>query len=142
LNQRLLKIETLIILIILISISTSWGAVRHTHSKKKQSIGTHKKYIIEDGSVHTVRKGETLYRIARLNGLSVSELKELNGLKNNKLKIGQKLILKPKADQQPEALSQSEKVQSSVQNQVQDQIPVDEGIYYSNVSEVESWITV
>lgn len=41
---------------------------------------------------YAVRKGDTLFSIARKNGLSVSELRELNDLgKNSALRIGQKL---------------------------------------------------
>jgi membrane-bound lytic murein transglycosylase D len=41
---------------------------------------------------YAVRKGDTLYSIAKKNGLTVAELRELNDLsKNAKLKIGQKL---------------------------------------------------
>jgi cell wall-associated NlpC family hydrolase len=42
---------------------------------------------------HVVKKGESLYRIARQAGLSVEELKRLNGLKGNALKPGQSLII-------------------------------------------------
>ena len=39
-----------------------------------------------------VRKGDTLYSIAKRNGLSVAELRELNDLRKNvKLRVGQKL---------------------------------------------------
>ena len=41
---------------------------------------------------HTVRKGDTLYSIAKSNGLTVAELRELNELaKDAKLRTGQKL---------------------------------------------------
>ncbi len=41
---------------------------------------------------YAVRKGDTLYSIARKNGLSVDELRDLNELsKNAKLRVGQKL---------------------------------------------------
>lgn len=43
---------------------------------------------------HTVKKGETLYRIAKKYNISVDELKRLNGLNSNKLNKGQKLIVK------------------------------------------------
>jgi len=43
---------------------------------------------------HTVKKGETLYRIAKKYNISVDELKRLNGLSSNKLSTGQKLIVK------------------------------------------------
>lgn len=42
-----------------------------------------------------VREGETLYRIATRHGLSVDELKRLNGLKSNIIEIGQVLRLTP-----------------------------------------------
>lgn len=42
---------------------------------------------------HIVEKGETMYRISKMAGLTVEELKELNGLTSNDLKIGQVLII-------------------------------------------------
>lgn len=43
---------------------------------------------------HTVKKGETLYKIAKKYNISVTELKRLNNLTSNRLKTGQKLIVK------------------------------------------------
>ncbi len=43
---------------------------------------------------YTVKKGDTLYSIARKNNISVGDLKKINSLKNNTLSIGQKLVLK------------------------------------------------
>lgn len=41
---------------------------------------------------YTVQKGDTFYRIAKINGISVNELKSLNNLgSSNDLKVGQKL---------------------------------------------------
>ena len=40
---------------------------------------------------HVVRTGETLYSISRSSGISVNELKRLNNLESNILKIGQNL---------------------------------------------------
>lgn len=41
---------------------------------------------------YTVQKGDTFYRIAKINGISVNELKSLNNLgDSNDLKVGQKL---------------------------------------------------
>ena len=57
----------------------------------------------EDGDVivqttpnkyHTVRKGETLGRIASKYGLSVSKLKSMNHLRSNYLRVGQRLLVK------------------------------------------------
>ncbi|HTZ18117.1 MAG TPA: NlpC/P60 family protein [Dissulfurispiraceae bacterium] len=42
---------------------------------------------------HLVRKGDTPSRIAKKYGLSVRELKQLNNLANNKLKLGRRLIV-------------------------------------------------
>lgn len=42
---------------------------------------------------HVVEKGETMYRISKMAGLTVDELKEINGLKTNDLSIGQILII-------------------------------------------------
>lgn len=44
-------------------------------------------------NVYTVKKGDTLWSIARENNLSVDELKRINNLTNNLLSVGQKLIL-------------------------------------------------
>lgn len=43
--------------------------------------------------VHVVKDGDTLGAIAQHHGLSVNELKRLNGLNGSRLKIGQKLAL-------------------------------------------------
>ncbi len=43
------------------------------------------------GNVYVVKAGDTLWNIARNNGLTVNELKELNNLKSNALSIGQVL---------------------------------------------------
>lgn len=43
---------------------------------------------------YTVRRGNTLSTIAQKHGMSTAELKRLNGLKSNKIKLGQKLKVK------------------------------------------------
>ncbi|WP_369679128.1 LysM peptidoglycan-binding domain-containing protein [Siphonobacter sp. BAB-5385] len=43
---------------------------------------------------YRVRKGDTLYDIAHRSGVSVSQLKRLNGLRNSNLSIGKKLRVK------------------------------------------------
>lgn len=53
----------------------------------KPTASTEKKY-------HTVKKGETLYRISRKYGISVEELRKLNNLsKDLSLRAGQKLLV-------------------------------------------------
>ncbi len=53
---------------------------------------------------HLVKKGESLYRIARKRGVSVEELTRLNRLTNNRLQPGQQLLL-GQASQRVEAKS-------------------------------------
>jgi LysM repeat protein len=43
---------------------------------------------------YTVKSGDSLYKIARENDMSVQQLKELNNLSSNNLRIGQKLAVK------------------------------------------------
>jgi len=46
-------------------------------------------------SAHVVEAGETLYRIARQNGVSVQQLREWNNLKNDVIEVGQELVVSP-----------------------------------------------
>ena len=43
------------------------------------------------GKYHTVKKGETLSAVARKYGLTVSQLKKMNGLKRDQINVGQRL---------------------------------------------------
>jgi len=49
-------------------------------------------------SVHVVKKGDSLYTIARRHGMSVTQLQQLNGLSSNRLQIGQRLLLAGPSD--------------------------------------------
>ncbi len=42
---------------------------------------------------HIVKKGDTLYDLARTYGVSVDRIKKYNNLKNNNLRVGQRLVL-------------------------------------------------
>lgn len=42
-------------------------------------------------TVHTVKRGENLFKIAKRNGTTVDEIKRLNGLKGDDLKVGQRI---------------------------------------------------
>jgi len=48
---------------------------------------------VNNSSVHIVKRGDNLYRIALNNGTTVEAIKRLNGLTSNVIKIGQKLQL-------------------------------------------------
>lgn len=45
------------------------------------------------GAYHIVKKGDTIYKIAKRYSLSESDIKEMNNLHSSKLKIGQKLVV-------------------------------------------------
>lgn len=62
-----------------------------------QNIGTEKKdSLIQNTAtekLHTVVTGDTLYNISKRFGLSVDELKALNNMPDNNIKLGQKLVV-------------------------------------------------
>ena len=58
--------------------------------KEEEPVVTKPKYTLPN--YYTVKKGDTLYSIAKKFDTTVEKLKELNGLKSNTLSIGQKLL--------------------------------------------------
>lgn len=74
-----------------------------TKISKNTSIGkpkTSKKKT--DSSVHIVKKGDTLRKIALRHNTTVDELMRINGLESSKLSIGQKIYLKEFSENAPE----------------------------------------
>lgn len=64
-----------------------------------------------EAEYHIVKKGDTLFRIAKKYNISVEELKNLNGLNSNKLSKGQKLIVKaPEKPKENVSIRENEKV--------------------------------
>jgi LysM repeat protein len=54
---------------------------------------------------YTVRKGDTLAKIARRCGVSVSSLRNLNGLSGNVIRVGQALVIRaPRAKVPPPSM--------------------------------------
>ena len=53
------------------------------------SEGKLSKWLVKEGDV--VKKGDTLYSISKKYSVTIEELKKLNKLKSNEIKIGQKL---------------------------------------------------
>ena len=51
---------------------------------------------LDNQNIYIVKKGDTLYKIANMYGITVDNLKALNNLKSNILSIGQKLIVPSK----------------------------------------------
>lgn len=54
-----------------------------------------------DAAVYKVKKTDTLARIAKKTGVSVAELKRLNGLSGKKVKAGKVLVLRESAPEEP-----------------------------------------
>ena len=51
-------------------------------------------YEKSGGNTHIVQKGQTFYRIALTYGMTVDQLKKLNGMSNYDIKVGQELKVK------------------------------------------------
>lgn len=60
--------------------------------KKKSGNGTSQQSVAES-PVHVVKRGDSLYTIARRHGLTVNQIKQFNGLSSTRLKPGQRLAL-------------------------------------------------
>lgn len=58
------------------------------------SVKTTPEQPVLNGNKYIVQQGDTLYNIAKRLMISVDELKELNGMKDNVIKIGQELTTK------------------------------------------------
>ncbi|NGY88046.1 LysM peptidoglycan-binding domain-containing protein [Bacillus megaterium] len=56
----------------------------------------------------TVKSGDTLYSIATKNNLSVSELKNLNNLSSDTIKVGQTLLVSKTASDTPATTTKKE----------------------------------
>ena len=67
----------------------------------------------DDERLYTVKKGDTLYKIAQANNTTVEELKRINGLTTNILSIGQ--VLKLPSNESAESPSVDEGISYTVQ---------------------------
>ena len=66
---------------------------------------------IASAATHTVKKGDTLYRVATENGMTVEELSKLNGLsKSSGLSVGQSITVKSKVGASQTLSKSSKKV--------------------------------
>ena len=73
-----------------------------THVDKKQ-------HIVQERQVYTVQYGDTLYRIAKLFGMTVERLKTINNLASGGIHEGQKLYVES-AKIPPQAVAPQKKV--------------------------------
>lgn len=56
---------------------------------------------VEEISMYTVQKGDSLYSIAKKFGITVDEIKSLNNLTSNNLAIGEQLMIKSSTGDEP-----------------------------------------
>ncbi len=71
---------------------TKAATAKSAHSKVKAEKASRKSPSVSR-SVHVVRKGDSIYNIAKKSGLSVGEIMKANHLRSSRLKIGQRLAL-------------------------------------------------
>jgi membrane-bound lytic murein transglycosylase D len=75
--------------------------------KEKPNQGKTVKKFSEDRVVYTVRSGDYLGKIANRYHVSVNSIMKWNGLRSNKLRIGQKLIIYPSSKYKAQTKTQS-----------------------------------
>jgi LysM repeat protein len=82
---------------------------------------------------YTIRSGDNLFSISKKFGVSIEEIKRLNGLNSERLKVGQKLILSKKknVDEEIEEIGDGDPIEP-LQSEF-DQIPQD------NPPTIEKW---
>jgi membrane-bound lytic murein transglycosylase D len=61
---------------------------------KNKIVVTPQKTNTSEGTMHTIQSGESLWIIANKHKTTIAKIRELNGLKSDKLRIGQKLVVK------------------------------------------------
>lgn len=78
------------------------------------------KIKVNQYNTHTVKKGETLYKIASKYDISVTELKEMNNLKSNSLSYNQKLKVPKKGTiiENPDIIEPTEEEEKNVKVEV------------------------
>lgn len=67
----------------------------------------------EETVIHTVVKGDTLWSISQKYSITVDDIKNKNGLKDNTIFVGQKLVIKGTAPEQEEPKKEESKEQES-----------------------------
>ncbi len=91
--------------------------------KKRPAVKVAQK-VSSETEPYIVKQGDSLYTLSKRVGLSAEEIKRMNQLQTNTLKIGQKLILvkqKSNREEEPEELGDAEEVQESQQAQGENQ---------------------
>lgn len=59
----------------------------------------------QKNTYYTVKSGDSLYRIAQTHDMSIDEIKELNGLTSNTIRVGQELTVKSQGGEAPPSVA-------------------------------------
>jgi len=89
----------------------------------------------EETVIHTVVKGDTLWSISQKYSITVDDIKKKNGLKDNTIFVGQKLVIKGTAPEQEEPKKEEPKEQESEQpkDESKEEPKVDEHKGHNNI---------
>jgi LysM repeat protein len=79
--------------------------------------------------IYIVKKGDILGEIAKLHGMTVTELKNLNNLRNNRIDVGQKLMVTAESVKPPQKKTPEPELQT-VKKQETREIPSGEALTY------------
>lgn len=85
----------------------------------------------EETVIHTVVKGDTLWSISQKYSITVDDIKNKNGLKDNTIFVGQKLVIKGTTPEQEEPKKEEPKEQES--EQPKEESKVDEHKGHNNI---------
>jgi LysM repeat protein len=92
-----------------------------THTFRQQAVPIHTKTVTVAragaagcSNPYTVRKGDTLAKIAQRCGVRVASLKKLNGLSSNTISVGQTLAIRASAASAQPAPAPTPTIESSV----------------------------
>jgi len=80
---------------------------------QKRPIGKNVQKVKPETETYVVKQGDTLSSISKKTGVSVDEIKKLNQLQTDRLKIGQSLVLlkpKEKKDEETEEIGDTEEI--------------------------------
>ena len=110
------------------------AAVANSAAKAKTKVKATKKAVVATQK-YKVRAGDSLYSIARRQGMKLADLQRLNGLTSSHLKIGQLLVVSGKAKKAGKVQA-NEIVEESGQVISQIALPNDDGLFADSLADV------